>query len=71
MATDTNVKSLVLHKLTKAQYNALASKSPTELYLVADDTPEFSYQVLSEDNYQALVDSGTVDNDTLYFIKES
>ena len=71
MATDTNVKSLVIHKLTKAQYDALQTKSPTELYLVADSTPEFSYQVLSEDNYQALVDSGTVDNDTLYFIKES
>lgn len=70
MATDTNVKSLIINKMTKAQYDA-ATKSPNELYFVTGDTPEFSYQVLSEDNYQALVDAGTVDADTLYFIKES
>lgn len=71
MATDTNVKTLVLNKMTKAQYDALQTKSPNELYLITGDTPDFSYQVISEDNYQALVDAGTVDNDTLYFIKES
>ena len=35
--TDTNVTQLVINKLTKAQYDALQSKSETELYLVPDE----------------------------------
>lgn len=37
MATDTNVTSLVINKMTKAQYDALSTKSDTELYLVPDE----------------------------------
>ncbi len=37
MATDTNVRQLVLNKMTKAQYDALETKSETELYLVTGD----------------------------------
>ena len=42
MPTDTNVNSLVINKLTKAQYDAIQSPSETELYLVEeeiDNTP--------------------------------
>lgn len=35
--TDTNVTQLIINKLTKAQYDALQSKSETELYLVPDE----------------------------------
>ena len=37
MATDTTVNSLVINKLTKAQYDAIQTKSETELYLVPDE----------------------------------
>lgn len=40
MATDTNVRQLVLNKMTKEQYDALETKSPTELYLVTGDSSE-------------------------------
>lgn len=40
MATDTNVRQLVLNKMTKEQYDALETKSPTELYLVTGDDSE-------------------------------
>ena len=36
MPTDTNVNSLVINKLTKAQYDAIQSPSETELYLVEE-----------------------------------
>ena len=36
MSTDTNVKQVIINKLTKAQYDA-ATKSATELYLTPDD----------------------------------
>ena len=35
--SDTSVNSLVINKLTKAQYDALETKSETELYLVPDE----------------------------------
>lgn len=35
--TDINVSQLIINKLTKAQYDALPSKSETELYLVPDE----------------------------------
>ena len=34
--TDTDVSQLVINKLTKQQYDAIATKSPTELYAVTD-----------------------------------
>ena len=37
MPTDTSVNNLVINKLTKAQYNGIATKSETELYLVPDE----------------------------------
>lgn len=37
MPTDTNVNSLVINKLTKAQYDAIQSPSETELYLVEEE----------------------------------
>lgn len=37
MATDTTVNNLIINKLTKAQYDAIASPSDTELYLVPDE----------------------------------
>lgn len=36
MPTDTNVKQVIINKLTKAQYDA-ATKNPTELYLTPDE----------------------------------
>lgn len=47
MATDTNVRQLVLNKMTKAQYEALETKSPTELYLVTGDDTEANDGVLT------------------------
>lgn len=47
MATDTNVRQLVLNKMTKAQYDALETKSPTELYLVSGDSSEANDGVLT------------------------
>ena len=38
MATDTNVAQLVINKMTKEQYEALTTKSPTELYMVTCDS---------------------------------
>lgn len=38
MATDTNVAQLVINKMTKEQYEALTTKSPTELYMVTGDS---------------------------------
>jgi hypothetical protein len=37
MPTDTNVNSLVINKLTKAQYDAIQNPSETELYLVEEE----------------------------------
>ena len=37
MPTDTSVNNLVINKLTKAQYDGIATKSETELYLVPDE----------------------------------
>lgn len=37
MATDTTVNNLIINKLTKAQYETIASPSDTELYLVPDE----------------------------------
>lgn len=47
MATDTNVRQLVLNKMTKAQYEALETKSPTELYLVTGDDTDANDGVLT------------------------
>lgn len=75
MPTDTNVNSLVINKLTKAQYDAIQSPSETELYLVEesiDTTPTSgsSNPVSSGGVYTALSDkidksstSGLVKND--------
>lgn len=35
--TDTDVTQLVINKLTRQQYDAIATKSQTELYVVTDD----------------------------------
>lgn len=36
MATDTTVSSLIINKMTKAQYDAIQNPSETELYLVEE-----------------------------------
>ena len=38
MAQDTNVSNLIINKLTKQQYEGILSPSPTELYMVTDDS---------------------------------
>jgi hypothetical protein len=38
MSQDTNVENLIINKLTKAQYEGIASPSPTELYMVTDES---------------------------------
>jgi len=35
--SETQVKNLVINKLTKAQYDAITEKDPTQLYFVTDD----------------------------------
>lgn len=37
MATDTQTNSLIINRLTKAQYDAIETKSNTELYLIPDE----------------------------------
>ena len=37
MSTTTNVTSLVINKLTKAQYEAIQNPDPTQLYFIIDD----------------------------------
>ena len=40
MPTDTSVNSLIINKLTKAQYDAIQSPSETEIYLVEEEDKE-------------------------------
>ena len=59
MATDTTVNNLIINKLTKAQYDAIANPSDTELYLVPDEidstpTQNSTNPVTSGGVYQAL-----------------
>lgn len=35
--SDTNLSNLIINKLTKAQYESIATPSPTELYMVTDE----------------------------------
>lgn len=75
MPTDTNVNSLVINKLTKAQYDTIQSPSETELYLVEEEidttpTSGSNNPVSSGGVYTALSDkidksstSGLVKND--------
>lgn len=37
MSTTTNVTSLIINKLTKAQYEAIQNPDPTQLYFIIDD----------------------------------
>ena len=37
MAQDTNVENLIINKLTKAQYESIASPDPTQLYFITDE----------------------------------
>ena len=37
MSQTTNISNLVINKMTKAQYDALETKDPTQLYYVVDD----------------------------------
>ena len=43
---DTQVKNLIINKLTKAQYDALAEKDPTQLYFVTD-SPAFQEPLIA------------------------
>ena len=73
--TDTNVSQLVINKMTQAEYNALQSKSDTELYLVPESvdsspTQSSTNSVQSGGVYSALADkisksntAGLVKND--------
>lgn len=36
MATDTNVQTLIINKMTQAQYDALTEKDPSQVYVVTD-----------------------------------
>ena len=35
--TDTKTSSLIINKLTKAQYDSIADPQDTELYFISDD----------------------------------
>lgn len=74
MPTDTNVNSLVINKLTKAQYDAIQSPSETELYLVEEDidtTPTSGSEnpVTSGGVYSAL--QGKADSSSLATVATS
>lgn len=36
MPTDTNVDTIIINKMTQAQYDALTAKKPTEIYVITD-----------------------------------
>ena len=74
MPTDTNVNSLVINKLTKAQYDAIQNPSETELYLVEesiDTTPTSGSDnlVTSGGVYSAL--QGKADSSSLATVATS
>lgn len=54
MPTDTNVNSLVINKLTKAQYDAIQSPSETELYLVEEETEKEDETIIEPTSASAL-----------------
>lgn len=64
MPTDTITPTLVINKLTKAQYEGITNPSDTELYLVPDDDlrEHRSYYTTGT----ATVDGETVDVDIMY-----
>lgn len=64
MPTDTITPTLVINKLTKAQYEGIVNPSDTELYLVPDDDlrEHRSYYTTGT----ATVDGETVDVDIMY-----
>lgn len=57
---DTSISTLIINKLTKAQYEA-ATKDPEQLYFVTDDTIEIS----EVDGLQALLDTKADIDDVL------
>lgn len=58
MATDTKVNNLIINKLTKAQYDGLAQKSETELYLVPDTAQELPTVTTANNGYVLMVVNG-------------
>lgn len=61
MATDTTINSLIINRMTKAQYDALETKANNELYLVPDEidsmpTAGSTNYVTSGGIYDALQD---------------
>ena len=55
-STDNTVSELVINKMTQAQYDALATKLDTELYLVPDDIP---YPIISQTSTTATINPNT------------
>lgn len=50
---ETQVKNLVINKLTKAQYDAIAEKDPTQLYFVTD-TPAFQEPLIAGEGIKII-----------------
>ena len=72
--TDTNVSQLVINKMTKAEYEALQTKSDTELYLIPESvdsspTQNSTNPVQSGGVYSAL--SGKADSSSLATVATS
>lgn len=60
--TDTNVKNLIINKLTSSQYETLKNAgevSNTELYLVTDDEPDLTLKEDKSNKVTSLSSSST------------
>lgn len=62
--TDTDVQQLVINKLTKQQYDAITTKSPTELYMVTD---ELDYSTSEIDTGTTWIDGAHIYKKTINF----
>ena len=51
MSQDTNVSNLIINTLTRQQYEGIGTPSPTELYIVTDDTGITSTDVITALGY--------------------
>ena len=75
MSQDTNVENLIINKLTRAQYESIATPDPTQLYFITDEVISSSdvTTALGYTPYNAANPSGyitaSVNNLTNYYTK--
>ncbi len=58
MATDTNVDTLIINKMTEERYKGLATKDPTQLYLTTDSAQSAGVTVTDNENGTKVIRIG-------------